>query len=197
MARTVLATAASSWAVLMGLAPLLQIRRMLREHSSQEVSLGYFLNPAHRVHAVDRLRGSSRDCGACDSQYSCPARGIGRRDRRAAPPPAARPKMIARSAMPQNSRSCRMRVAQPVRRRWGPIVGGGDGGLRSGGPSPSVALELMLQPRPDPALHANAERPEQRAKQPQPALRPHLSICGGSRAIPVTTTTMARVSAST
>jgi MtN3 and saliva related transmembrane protein len=42
MARTVLAAAASSWTVLMGLAPLLQIRRMLRERSSQEVSLGYF-----------------------------------------------------------------------------------------------------------------------------------------------------------
>jgi MtN3 and saliva related transmembrane protein len=42
MAQTVLASAASSWAVLMGLAPLLQIRRMLRERSSQGVSLGYF-----------------------------------------------------------------------------------------------------------------------------------------------------------
>jgi uncharacterized protein with PQ loop repeat len=42
MAATVLATAASSWAVLMGIAPVLQIRRMLREQSSREVSLGYF-----------------------------------------------------------------------------------------------------------------------------------------------------------
>jgi MtN3 and saliva related transmembrane protein len=42
MAQTVLATAASSWAVLMGIAPMLQIRRMLREQSSREVSLGYF-----------------------------------------------------------------------------------------------------------------------------------------------------------
>jgi len=42
MAQTVLAAAASSWAVLMGIAPLLQIRRMLRERSSREVSLGYF-----------------------------------------------------------------------------------------------------------------------------------------------------------
>lgn len=42
MAPTVLAAAASSWAVLMGLAPLLQIRRMMRERSSQQVSLGYF-----------------------------------------------------------------------------------------------------------------------------------------------------------
>jgi uncharacterized protein with PQ loop repeat len=43
MAATVLATAASSWAVLMGIAPVLQIRRMLREQSSREVSLGYFI----------------------------------------------------------------------------------------------------------------------------------------------------------
>jgi MtN3 and saliva related transmembrane protein len=42
MAHTVLATAASSWAVLMGLAPLLQIRRMMRERSSRQLSLGYF-----------------------------------------------------------------------------------------------------------------------------------------------------------
>jgi len=37
-----LAVTASSWGVLMGLAPVLQIRRMLRERSSREVSLGYF-----------------------------------------------------------------------------------------------------------------------------------------------------------
>jgi uncharacterized protein with PQ loop repeat len=43
MAATVLASAASSWAVLMGIAPVLQIRRMLRERSSREVSLGYFI----------------------------------------------------------------------------------------------------------------------------------------------------------
>jgi MtN3 and saliva related transmembrane protein len=42
MATTLLATAASSWAVLMGIAPVLQIRRMLREQSSREVSLAYF-----------------------------------------------------------------------------------------------------------------------------------------------------------
>jgi len=42
MAPTVLAAAASGWAVLMGLAPLLQIRRMMRERSSEQVSLGYF-----------------------------------------------------------------------------------------------------------------------------------------------------------
>jgi MtN3 and saliva related transmembrane protein len=42
MAQTVLAVAASSWAVLMGIAPLLQIRRMLQERSSREVSVGYF-----------------------------------------------------------------------------------------------------------------------------------------------------------
>ena len=42
MATTVLATAASSWAVLMGIAPALQIRRMLRAQSSREVSVAYF-----------------------------------------------------------------------------------------------------------------------------------------------------------
>ena len=42
MAATVLATAASSWAVLMGIAPVLQIRRMVQQRSSREVSLGYF-----------------------------------------------------------------------------------------------------------------------------------------------------------
>jgi uncharacterized protein with PQ loop repeat len=42
MATTILAAAASSWAVLMGIAPLLQIRRMLREKSSRQVSVGYF-----------------------------------------------------------------------------------------------------------------------------------------------------------
>lgn len=42
MAQTILATAASSWAVLMGIAPVLQIRRMLRAHSSGEVSITYF-----------------------------------------------------------------------------------------------------------------------------------------------------------
>ena len=42
MAQTILATAASSWAVLMGVAPVLQIRRMLRALSSREVSITYF-----------------------------------------------------------------------------------------------------------------------------------------------------------
>ena len=42
MVVSVLAVAASSWGVLMGFAPVLQIRRMLRERSSREVSLGYF-----------------------------------------------------------------------------------------------------------------------------------------------------------
>jgi uncharacterized protein with PQ loop repeat len=42
MAQTALAVAASSWAVLMGVAPVLQIRRMLREQSSRDVSVGYF-----------------------------------------------------------------------------------------------------------------------------------------------------------
>lgn len=42
MAQAVLAVAASSWAVLMGIAPVLQIRRMLRERSSRDVSIAYF-----------------------------------------------------------------------------------------------------------------------------------------------------------
>jgi MtN3 and saliva related transmembrane protein len=42
MAQTVLAIVASSWAVLMGVAPVLQIRRMLRERSSRDVSIAYF-----------------------------------------------------------------------------------------------------------------------------------------------------------
>jgi len=42
MAQTVLAVTASSWAVLMGIAPVLQIRRMLRQRSSRDVSVGYF-----------------------------------------------------------------------------------------------------------------------------------------------------------
>jgi MtN3 and saliva related transmembrane protein len=43
MAQTALAVAASSWAVLMGIAPVLQIRRMLAEQSSRDVSVSYFL----------------------------------------------------------------------------------------------------------------------------------------------------------
>ena len=42
MAVSVLAASASTWGVLMGLAPVLQIRRMLRQRSAREVSLGYF-----------------------------------------------------------------------------------------------------------------------------------------------------------
>jgi MtN3 and saliva related transmembrane protein len=43
MTESILAGAASSWAVLMGIAPVLQIRRMLREQSSRQVSVGYFI----------------------------------------------------------------------------------------------------------------------------------------------------------
>ena len=42
MAQAVLEVAASSWAVLMGIAPVLQIRRMLRQRSSRDVSVAYF-----------------------------------------------------------------------------------------------------------------------------------------------------------
>jgi uncharacterized protein with PQ loop repeat len=43
MVVSVLAVTASSWGVLMGISPVLQIRRMLRERSSREVSLGYYV----------------------------------------------------------------------------------------------------------------------------------------------------------
>ena len=42
MAQAQLAFAAASWGVLMGVAPVLQIRRMIRERSSRDISLGYF-----------------------------------------------------------------------------------------------------------------------------------------------------------
>jgi len=42
MAQTALGFAASSWAILMGVSPVLQIRRMLRKQSSRDVSVGYF-----------------------------------------------------------------------------------------------------------------------------------------------------------
>lgn len=37
----VLAVLAAGWAVLMGLAPLLQVRRMVKRRSADDVSLGY------------------------------------------------------------------------------------------------------------------------------------------------------------
>jgi MtN3 and saliva related transmembrane protein len=40
---TIFAVAAASWAVLMGLAPLLQVRRMVQRQSSADVSTGYLL----------------------------------------------------------------------------------------------------------------------------------------------------------
>ena len=42
MVVTGLAVAAATWGVLMGISPLLQIRRMLRRRSSHDVSIGYF-----------------------------------------------------------------------------------------------------------------------------------------------------------
>jgi MtN3 and saliva related transmembrane protein len=42
MATTGLAVAAAAWGVLMGVSPVLQIRRMLRQRSSRDVSIGYF-----------------------------------------------------------------------------------------------------------------------------------------------------------
>lgn len=40
---TASAVAAASWAVLMALAPLLQVRRMLQRRSSEDVSIGYLM----------------------------------------------------------------------------------------------------------------------------------------------------------
>jgi MtN3 and saliva related transmembrane protein len=42
MVSTALALAAASWAVVMALSPILQIREILRRRSSEGVSIGYF-----------------------------------------------------------------------------------------------------------------------------------------------------------
>jgi MtN3 and saliva related transmembrane protein len=42
MVVTGLAVAAAAWGVLMGVSPALQIRRMVRQRSSRDVSIGYF-----------------------------------------------------------------------------------------------------------------------------------------------------------
>ncbi|MEP7023169.1 MAG: SemiSWEET family transporter [Actinomycetota bacterium] len=42
MVVTALAVSAAAWGVLMGLSPVLQIRRMIRQRSSSDVSIGYF-----------------------------------------------------------------------------------------------------------------------------------------------------------
>jgi MtN3 and saliva related transmembrane protein len=42
MVVTELAVAAAAWGVLIGVSPVLQIRRMLRQRSSRDVSVGYF-----------------------------------------------------------------------------------------------------------------------------------------------------------
>jgi len=42
MVVTGLAVAAAVWGVLMGVSPVLQIRRMLRQRSSRDVSISYF-----------------------------------------------------------------------------------------------------------------------------------------------------------
>lgn len=39
----IFAVAAASWAVLMAVAPLLQLRRMVQRHSSADVSVGYLV----------------------------------------------------------------------------------------------------------------------------------------------------------
>lgn len=47
-----LAVTASSWGVLMGISPVLQIRRMLHERSSRQVSLGSYAILIPVVHPV-------------------------------------------------------------------------------------------------------------------------------------------------
>lgn len=42
MLETVLGVAAAAWGIVMALAPLLQIRRIIAERSSKDVSLGFF-----------------------------------------------------------------------------------------------------------------------------------------------------------
>jgi MtN3 and saliva related transmembrane protein len=42
MVVTGLAAAAAAWGVMMAMSPVLQIRRMLRQRSSADVSIGYF-----------------------------------------------------------------------------------------------------------------------------------------------------------
>ena len=42
MVSTALGLAAASWAVLMALSPILQIREMIRRGSSEGISIGYF-----------------------------------------------------------------------------------------------------------------------------------------------------------
>lgn len=41
MSASILAVVATAWGIAMGLSPTLQIRRMLRTHSSRDVSIGY------------------------------------------------------------------------------------------------------------------------------------------------------------
>jgi hypothetical protein len=68
VAETVLAVAASAWAVLMAVAPVLQIRRMLRERSSRQVSVAN--SPPWSA------RPSSPSRSACAGNY--PVAGTGR-----------------------------------------------------------------------------------------------------------------------
>lgn len=42
MTETILAVAATTWGIVMGISPALQIRRMLHLRSSRDVSVGYF-----------------------------------------------------------------------------------------------------------------------------------------------------------
>jgi hypothetical protein len=64
MAPPELAAAASSYGVLMGLSPILQIRRMLREKSSRDVSIGNVHQGTSVLASVTLLRAGSlsREC---------------------------------------------------------------------------------------------------------------------------------------
>ena len=43
MSESILAFAAATWGITMGLSPVLQIRQMLQTRSSRDISLGYFV----------------------------------------------------------------------------------------------------------------------------------------------------------
>src|SRR5580704_19185721 len=59
MIVTGLAVAAAAWGVLMGVSPVLQIRRMVRQRSSRDVSIGYFAILLIVPNAVALLIGAS------------------------------------------------------------------------------------------------------------------------------------------
>ena len=42
MLETALGISAATWGIIMGISPVLQIRRMVSRHSAEDVSIGYF-----------------------------------------------------------------------------------------------------------------------------------------------------------